>query len=58
MLKKVSTLIKATDRSHKGDGKRNSRLDAIMPDFSDINISNYFGQKVTLDLKKLASNNI
>lgn len=49
--------MKATNKSYKKDGKRDSKLNIVKPDFWDV-ISNYLGQNVTLQLKKLASSNV
>ena len=38
-MKEVSTLIKAIGGSHKSSGKRDGQLDAVRPDFWDVNIS-------------------
>lgn len=41
ILKKVSTLMKATNGSHKWGSKKNGQFNIIKLDFWDINLSNY-----------------
>lgn len=49
--------MKATGGSHKRGGERDGQLDAVRPDSRDVNISDYLGREVTLQLKGLAGNN-
>ena len=46
--------MKATGGSHERGGERDGRLDAVRPDSRDVNISNYLGREVTLQLRGLA----
>lgn len=50
--------MKVTNESHKWDKKRDGQPDIVKPDYYDVNISNFLGSEVILQLKEFTNNNI